>query len=403
MKLAVEGGKKLDFEFPLDKTMLSEETIQEVAKTLRKGYFTMFDNDLISLFEAKFADFNESKYAVAVSNGTSALTSALRSLDVGYGDEVILPSYSYAAVLMAVEETGAKPVFADIDFSVTLNPKDVGKKINKKTKAIIPVHMFGNPSDLDELKKFNIPLVEDCAHASGVRYKGKRLGKDLGCHSFGETKILRIGEGGMVTTDNEDVARKLKIIRHEGEIYKDHNMSTTEVIPSVNDLLDGISYEQGFNYRMMPLQASIGVKRLEVIENFIKKMNSNALYLIKNLNVNELVFQKDNDGGRVYNNVPCLVQSQDFSRNSLFISLAAQGIPVGVYFPHNFAKDCGRSQEFCDNHLVLPSYPNMDKEHLDVVIDEVKKVIEELKKKDIDIKSFMEKKVKHYSAIHVTI
>ncbi len=403
MKLAIEGGKKVNLEFPLDKEMMNNETIEEVAYILKKGYYSMFDNNKVREFEEKFSEFNGSNYSVAMSNCTSALAAAMKSLGIGYGDEVILPSYTYAATLMALEATGAKPVFCDIDFSVTLNSKDVEKRITKKTKAIIAVHMFGNPSDLDNLKKFNIPVIEDCAHATGARYKGSLVGKDLGCHSFGENKILRIGEGGMVTTRDEDLARKLRIIRHEGEIFKAYNKSTTEVEPTINDLLNGISYEQGFNYRMTPMQAAIGIKKLGHINDFIKKMNYNAKYLIKNLNIMELPFQKDNDTERVYNNVPCLVQSQDFKRDVLFTTLAAQGIPVGVYFPNNFSKDCLRSQEFCDNHIILPTYPNLEKEHLDLVINTVKAVVEELRKKKVDIKPYIDKPVQYYSAIHVTI
>ncbi len=403
MKLAIEGGKKVNLEFPLDKEIMNNETIEEVAYVLKKGYYSMFDNNKIREFEEKFSEFNESNYGVAMSNCTSALTAAMKSLGIGYGDEVILPSYTYAATLMALEATGAKPVFCDVDFSVTINPKEIENKINKKTKAIIAVHMFGNPSDLDSLKKFNLPIIEDCAHATGAKYKGNLVGKELGCHSFGENKVLRIGEGGMVTTKDEDLARRLRIIRHEGEIFKAHNKSTTEVEATVNDLLNGISYEQGFNYRMMPMQAAIGIKKLENLNNFIKKMNDNAKYLIKNLNIMELPFQKDNDAERVYNNVPCLVQSQDFKRDVLFTALAAQGIPVGVYFPNNFSKDCLRSQEFCDNHIILPTYPSMGKEHLDVVINTVKAVVEELRKKKVDIRAYMDKPVQYYSAIHVII
>ena len=403
MKFAIEGGERVKIDFPIDKEMMNNETIEEVAYVLKKGYYSMFDNDKVRQFEEKFSEFNESKYGIAVSNCTSALTATMKAMGITYGDEVILPAYTYAATLMAVEATGAKPVFADIDFSVTINPREVEKKITKKTKAIIAVHMFGNPAKMDELKKFKIPIIEDCAHATGAKYNGIKVGRELGCHSFGETKILRIGEGGMITTNNEEIARKAKIIRHEGEVFKEYNQSTTEVEANINDVLYGITYEQGFNYRMMPIQAAIGIKKLEKINDFIKKMNSNARYLLKNLNMMEIVFQKDNDEGRVYNNLPCLVQSQKFNRDALFIALASQGIPVGVYFPNNFSKECLRSQEFCDSHIIFPTYPSMEKEHLDLVIEEVKKVIEELREKKINIKEFMNKKVQYYSAIHVTI
>src|SRR3989344_5152479 len=214
MKLAIDNGTKTIREdyFPYDNNNCDDNLIKEVNEVLESGSFSMFDNPKVKEFESEFGRYVNAKNTIAVTNCTSALFASLKALNVNKDDEVILPSYTYVATLMAVLATGAKPVFIDIDDTVNMNVNQLKDKITKKTKAIVPVHMFGNPCDMDKITKLNIPIVEDCAHATGAKYKNKNVGSfGIGCYSFGEAKVLRIGEGGAITTNNEEIAREVRI------------------------------------------------------------------------------------------------------------------------------------------------------------------------------------------------
>lgn len=211
-------------------------------------------------FEEKFSHYCGSQYGVAVSNGTVALHLALVALGIGRGDEVIVPDITFAATINAVIYTGATPVIVDVERdSWCIDPSEVEKALTARTKAIIPVHLYGQPCDMERIctvaKNNNLYLVEDCAEAHGAEYNGRRVGSfgDIGCFSFYGNKVITTGEGGMCITNNKELNEKMRILR-------DHGMSKTrryyhEVI--------------GFNYRMTNLQAAIGVAQLEQIDEIL--------------------------------------------------------------------------------------------------------------------------------------
>ena len=206
-------------------------------------------------FEEQFAAYIGTKYAVAVSNGTSALFLALETLGVGPGDEVIVPPMTFFATVSSVLYLRATPVFADIDpDDLCLSPQSVESRITSKTKAIIPVHLFGASAKMDPLlaisQKHNIPLLEDCAQAHGTEYKGKKVGSmgKAGAFSFFATKHMTTGEGGMITTNDPEIAEQCRIIRSHGMKGRDDHVRL------------------GFNNRMTEIEAAMGLVQLKKLD-----------------------------------------------------------------------------------------------------------------------------------------
>lgn len=250
--------------------VVGEEEIEAVAEVLRSGYYVQGKN--VKRFEEGWAEYIGVEHAIATNSGTSALHIALAAADIGPGDEVIVPPLTFFATIEAVLHQNAIPIFADIDpETFTLDPKDVEEKITDKTKAIIPVHLFGLPAEMDEImniaKENNLIVIEDCAQAHGAEYKGKRVGSigDVGCWSFYATKNITTGEGGMITTNNPEIAEKARRIRSHGMTSRDDHAIL------------------GYNYRMNEIQAAIGIVQLKKIEKLNNIRIRNSLYLIDSL------------------------------------------------------------------------------------------------------------------------
>jgi len=211
----------------------------------------------IDKFESEFSSYSDCLYGVTVSNGTVALHLALVVLGIGKGDEVIIPDLTFAATINAVLHANATPVIVDVDEnSWCINPNEIKKAITPKTKAIIPVHLYGQPCDMRVImeiaKKYSLKVIEDCAEAHGAMYDDKKVGSfgDIGCFSFYGNKVITTGEGGMCITNNSELDHKMRILR-------DHGMSTSRRY--WHDVV-------GYNYRMTNLHAAIGLAQLERIE-----------------------------------------------------------------------------------------------------------------------------------------
>ena len=200
--------------------LVGEEELEGLREVLYSGVYV--SNKKVKEFEEKFSNYCETKYGAACNSGTAALHVALAAYGVGPGDEVIVPDLTFFSTATSVLHQNAIPVFADIDENTfTLDPDDFEKKITERTKAVIPVHYFGHPADMDRIneiaKRHNIIVIEDCAQAHGATYKGKKVGSlgNCGCFSFFATKNMTTGEGGMITTDDEDIViLSQKIINH---------------------------------------------------------------------------------------------------------------------------------------------------------------------------------------------
>ncbi len=231
-----------------------------VLAVLRSGF--LVQGKTVAKFEEAVARYLNVKYAVAVSSGTSALHLALVAFGIGPGDQVIVPDYTFPATANVVELTGAKPVFADIDpITFNIDPKTIERLITKKTKAIIPVHLFGQSADLTPIlrlaKKYKLKVIEDAACVLGAEYKGRKCGTigDIGCFSFHPRKVITTAEGGMVVTNNRSIAGRLKILRNHGIDNKGNKIDF--VMP-------------GFNYRMTEIQAAMGLVQLKRIPGLIR-------------------------------------------------------------------------------------------------------------------------------------
>ena len=254
---------------------ITEDEIKEVIKVMQSQMLTLLAGNVVKEFEKEFASYIGVKHAIGVNSGTAALHIAISALDIGPGDEVIVPPFTFIATASSILHNNAIPIFADIDEKTyTLDPKSVKDNITETTKAIIPVHLAGITANMDPLikiaKENNLSIIEDACQAHGAKYKGKKVGGlgNLGTFSFYPSKNMTTGEGGMVTTNDDKLAEKCRLIRHHGE-------------PS------WYTYDRlGWNYRMPEIEGAIGRVQLKKLDNYIKIRNDNAKYLtskVKNI------------------------------------------------------------------------------------------------------------------------
>ena len=252
-----------------------DEEKRNIIRALDQKAVSGFYGDYISKFERQFAKFCDSKYGVSTNSGTTALHLATKTLDIKKGDEVLVTTFTNMASIFSILYVGAKPVPIDIEKDTfNIDPKLIEKNINKKTKAILIVHIFGHPVDYSAIsfiaKKHKLLVIEDCAEAHGAEYKGKKVGSlgDVGCFSFYANKIITTGEGGMVVFNNKKLAEKAKNLKELsfGKIEKFQH----------NDI--------GFNYRMTNLQAAIGCAQMKKIKKIINKKRLISTYYKKYLN-----------------------------------------------------------------------------------------------------------------------
>jgi len=253
--------------------IIGKEEISVVTSILRNGTLTSSANQggkHVQAFEKSVASFVKSKYVIAVNSGTAALQAALYALDVKKGDEVLVPSFTFVATANAIVSTGAKPIFVDIiKENYTIDPDDLQKKITKKTRAIIPVHLYGNVANVERLaeiaKKYNLPIIEDSAQSLGSTYKRKHTGTffEMGCYSMYPAKVMTSGEGGFIVTNNKKLRDKLLMIRNHGMIY---------------------GYDAkifGLNLRLPEINAAIATVQIKKLPNFLKSRKKNAELLSK--------------------------------------------------------------------------------------------------------------------------
>lgn len=259
---------------PVNEPVLSLESKKNVKEAMESGWISSAGK-YVTQFEENFAKFLGVKHAIAVSNGTTALHLALLSLGVGPGDEVIVPAFTMASTWLAVIHAGAKPVFIDCEpDTFNINPQLIEPKISKRTKAIIPVHIYGHPVDMDAIlkiaKKHKLFVIEDAAEAHGAEYKGKKCGSmgDINCFSFYANKIITTGEGGMVVTNDDLLAKEAKKLK---DLYH-------------SDAKRFIHEKVGYNYRLTNLQAALGCGELKHIDEYLTKKQHMAKLYTKLLN-----------------------------------------------------------------------------------------------------------------------
>jgi perosamine synthetase len=266
---------------PISLPVTGQEEWEATREPLMNGWLT--SGPKVREFEQRFAERHQVKHAMAVTSATTALHLALVALEVGPGDEVIVPAFTWVSTANVVLYCGAKVVFVDVDpLTFNLDPKDLERRITSNTKAIIPVHLFGLCADMDEIKRIagDIPLIEDGACAAGAGYKGKPAGSlgTIGCFSFHPRKSITTGEGGMITTNDDQLAEIMGMLRNHGASISEeqrHHGPRPYILPDFNIL--------GFNYRMTDLQGAVGVVQLKKLDQFIDEREKWAAWYRENL------------------------------------------------------------------------------------------------------------------------
>jgi perosamine synthetase len=260
---------------PINKPLLGDEEKQEILNILEENVLTSPAIDggkRVQEFETILKTYMNVKHVIAVNSGTSALHASLLSIGIKQGDEVILPSFTFVATANSVMAAGATPIFADINKQdYTIDVVDIEKKINKSTKAIIPVHLYGHPSNMNEInsiaREHSLYVIEDACQSLGSTYFQKQTGtlSDIGCFSFYASKVITTGEGGAIATNNDDFAENLKMIRNHGMI---HGYDTTSF---------------GLNLRLPELSAGIGKIQMKKLDKMLKIRRNNADILLNGL------------------------------------------------------------------------------------------------------------------------
>lgn len=307
----------------LSKPQLGREEEKAVMKVLRSGQLAQ--GTIVEIFEKNFAEFIGVKHALSTSNGTTALHLALMATGIGSGDEVITTPFSFIASSNAILHIGAKPVFVDIDYDTyNINPSLIENKITKRTKAILPVHLYGLPANMKAImnlaKKYKLQVIEDACQSHGADIGGKKTGAMglAGCFSFYPTKNITSGEGGMITTNDSTLAERIKLLRDHGMKIRYHH----EII--------------GYNFRMTNIAAAIGIEQLKKLKRFNQKRIQNAKLLSKTLSkIPGIIIPAIPDNyAHVFHQYTIKV-TKDFklSRDSLADYLKKNGISTGIYYP----------------------------------------------------------------------
>lgn len=399
-KLALFGGKPVRKKSFPSWPCLGKEEINAVVEVIKKGHLSTFaapPSDLflggekIREFESNFAKYHNANYAVALNSATAGLHAALAAVEAGPGDEVIVTPYSFTSSASSILMNNAIPVFVDVDIETfNIKPEEIKKAITLRTKAIIVVHLLGNPAEMDEImkiaKKNNLAIIEDCAQAIGAKYKNKLVGTigDIGVFSFNEPKNISTGEGGMIITNNKKLAEKCRLIRNHGEALdygkKERSYSSTIL---------------GWNYRMTELEAAIGIEQLKKLDRFNKIRIKNALYLnskLSDIKGLRLPWERKNTK-HVYHVYGIFYDSEktEIPRKEFIQALKAEGIPCSGGYPHPLYKNpiflergkCGKKTK-CENAeklcyqsaLWIPIVrPPCTIKDMDDVVSAIKKII----------------------------
>ena len=319
----------------------------------------------VSKFEEEFADYIGTKYAVSVSSGNAALQISLMSLGISDNSKVITPTNSFIASANCIRMANAKPILADIDLRD--GGIDIGS-VTENANAVIPVHIYGNPCDFESVKAFtenqNIPIVEDACQAHGATYKDKKVGSlgDVGCFSFYPTKNMTVaGDGGMTTTDNEEIAMKIKSIRDNGRKTK------TEF-----DKL-------GFTMRLNTVNAAIGRVQLSHLDEKNTRRREIVSIYRKNL-VNDCILPENENGKSVYHQIVVKHEKRDQIRQEL----ADNDIGSAIYYEkpihlqpiyQEYGYELPNSEKFSKEIMSLPSYPSLTDEQIVIISEHVNKII----------------------------
>ena len=352
---------------------IKDEVESGLKKVFEKGNFILGEEE--KLFEAEFAEYCEVKYAVGVNSGTDALYLALAALDLGPGDEVILPTFTFIATALCISYTGAKPVFVDIEEDTyNIDPKVFKKAITKKTKAVIPVHIYGQAGNMEEIRKIakthKLKIIEDAAQAHGATYQNKKIGSlgDAACFSFYPTKSLgAFGDGGMIVTDNKTIYEKSLMLRDYGRVDRyNHKI-------------------KGYNSRLDTIQAVVLSAKLKCLDGWNKMRNEKAAYyraLLRNVKgVVVPTIQKDRT--HVFQTFAIRVKKRD----KIAEAFKNKGVGVLIHYPiplHlqeaykelKYKKgDFPVAEKIANEILSLPMFPHLTNTQVEYVAESLQEII----------------------------
>jgi len=363
---------------PINMPQIDEQEIKIVTQVLKSGFLTSHPckGPMVTKFESVFAKFANVKHAIAVNSGTAALHMALLAAGTTSDNEVIVPSFTFVATAEAVALIGAKPVFVDIDPNIyNISPEKVEEAITGKTKAIIPVDLYGLSADMEAIskiaKKHDLTVIEDAAQAHGALYKGKPPGAfaDMACWSFYASKNMTTGEGGMITTNSSEFAERLRSIRMHGE--KESYVSSM----------------LGHNYRMPEIEAAIGYVQLQKLPKFLEKRRRNTELLTERLrDIKELTLPNEpknyKHGWYLY--TVRLLGAKATMRNEIVGRLKKQGVGAEVYYrtpihlmPYyrKFGEySLPETERAAEQVFSLPVHPGVTLEDIDYIVESVKKL-----------------------------
>lgn len=347
---------------------IRSEILSAVIDVLESGNYVLGKE--VAAFEEEFAAACGVKYSVAVNSGTSALHLALLAAGVGSGDEVITVPFTFVATAAAIIYTGARPVFVDVDpMTYTIDPEKIEAAITSNTKAIVPVHLYGNPAEMDPIlgiaRRHGLVVIEDAAQAHAAEYHGRRCGSmgDSGCFSFYPGKNLgACGEGGLVTTNAPEVARKIRMLRDWGAEKKYEHLL------------------KGFNYRMEALQGAILRVKLRYLEAWTEARRAHAAVYRRALSEAVLKLPTERPGSKHVYHVYAVLTQQ---RRELLEWLNSQGIQTGIHYPvpihllpaySDLGYTAGAfpvSERIASQELSLPMYPEMTVTQIEAVGQEI--------------------------------
>jgi perosamine synthetase len=357
---------------PLVKVYMDDDIKKAVLEVLDSGWFIL--QEKTREFEEKFARFCGVKNAVCVASGTAAIFLTLRALDIKQGDEVIIPSFSFIATATPIMEVGAKPVFVDIDArTYTVDPEKVKARVTKRTKAIMPVHLYGHPADMDPImeiaEEHDLYVIEDACQAHGAEYKKRRTGGigHVTCFSFYPSKNMTVcGDGGAVVTNDDEVAARVRKLRDHGRLDK-----------YVHDL-------RGYNLRFNEIQAAIGIKQLEKLPKWNEARREIARMYNKALKDLVITPVEEKWAKHVYH----LYVIRTKKRESLKEFLGRYGVstlvhyPVPIHMQPAITNSLGaqpklkNTEAFAKEVLSIPMHPSLTKLEVEYVSDKIRMFLE---------------------------
>lgn len=361
---------------PISKVELGEDEEKLVLEVLRSGRLTQ--GPMVEQLEQEFRAWSGCDHVVAVNNGTTALVAALQALDIGPGDEVVTSPFSFVATLNAILEAGATAVFADVTDDFTIDPASVAEQLTARTRAVLPVHLYGQAADLPALSTLaarrDLAVVEDAAQAHGAVVDGRRAGSyGVGCFSLYATKNITSGEGGLVSTNDPALADRLRLLRNQGMRAR-------------------YQYEiPGHNYRMTELQAAVALPQVARLAERTERRRLHAsLYSQRLADVPGLAVPREEPGRRhVWHQYTVRVTGDArLDRDGLAAALGAAGVGTGVYYPrlmHDYPSYTGHPQvrvsstpraAACAREVLsLPVHPWLTEAELDHVVTTVRTVL----------------------------